>query len=60
MGVSIAVSTAYNGRRVTASTAYLAEVPPNLTVLTNTAVKRIIVTGKKAVGVEIPGGESNI
>lgn len=52
--------SALNGRRTTASGAFLpaSAVPTNLTILTDTAVERILFDNRKAVGVEIAGKKS--
>ncbi|MFZ0835305.1 MAG: GMC oxidoreductase, partial [Mycobacterium sp.] len=55
--VGYATSTIRNGRRVSAADAFLRPVRhrPNLTVLTRTAVRRILLEHGRAVGVEIYG-----
>ena len=52
-GISVNAMTTSNGRRVTASSAYLSDVPSNLTVLTDAMVEKIIFDGKRAVGVKL-------
>jgi len=51
--------TIWNGRRVSTASAYLrpAMQRPNLEVLTETYTRRILLDGKRAVGVEIRRGE---
>lgn len=52
LGMGVSPHTLHKGRRVTAASAYLAEVPSNLTILTDHCVTRVIMEGKKAIGVE--------
>ena len=52
IGISVCQLSAHNGKRVTASVAYLTSNPPNLTIVTETTVTRVLIRGKKAVGVE--------
>ena len=58
-GVGLHQATQKNGRRWSVSKAYLhpAMKRPNLTILTNTAVKQIIIDGKLATGVELIDGK---
>ncbi|KAL7947742.1 GMC oxidoreductase [Trichoderma barbatum] len=57
LGLGGALSvTAYNGLRVTADSAYLSDVPPNLTIKTESPVARILFDGKTAKGVELVNG----
>jgi choline dehydrogenase-like flavoprotein len=53
--IGYAMSTIKNGRRVSASTAFLKPVlhRPNLTVRTHTTVRRLVLESGRAVGVEI-------
>ncbi len=44
---------AFKGRRVTASAAFLSDVPSNLTILTESAIERILFDGRRAVGVQV-------
>jgi hypothetical protein len=46
----------HNGQRLTSATAYLASVPPNLTILSNTLISNIIFDGTKAIGVKAISG----
>ena len=55
--MSVCQISALNGRRTTASGAFLSAIPTNLTVLTNTTVERVLFHDRNAVGVEIAGGE---
>ena len=56
--MSVCQISALNGRRITASDAFLSASPTNLTILTNTTVKRILFNDQNAVGVEIAGKKS--
>ncbi|QDS72994.1 hypothetical protein FKW77_008946 [Venturia effusa] len=56
-GVGVCPSTGYRSYRSTASTAYLATVPSNLTIVIQSPASRIIFDGKKAVGVVAGGKE---
>ena len=58
LGVSICQVSAFNGHRTTASGAYLSDPPSNLTIMTGTAVTRILFQDQKAVGLELPGKKS--
>src|SRR5690606_37231778 len=51
--------TIWNGRRVSTASAYLrpAMQRPNLEVLTETYTRRILLDGKRALGVEVTTGE---
>ena len=60
LGISICQVSALNGRRVTAAGAYLSDIPPNLTILTDAAVERVLFEGHKAVGVALPGKKSKL
>lgn len=57
-GVGFYQSTTRNGRRWSSAQAFLreAEKRPNLTILTETRVGRVIIEGKRAVGVELLDG----
>ena len=50
--------TGYRGQRIPASSAYLSEVPPNLTIKTDTTVERVVFEADKAVGIDVPGRRS--
>jgi choline dehydrogenase len=54
-GIGYAPRTIYKGKRQSAATAFLrpAEKRPNLTVLTDSTVNRVVFRNKRAVGVEI-------
>ncbi|RDL31002.1 uncharacterized protein BP5553_09791 [Venustampulla echinocandica] len=57
-GMGIAPSTFFNGARVTAFTAYLSSPPPNLTILTNNVVAKVLFDDtKRAVGVSTLSGQ---
>lgn len=55
--IGYATSTIRSGRRVSAATAFLRPVRrrPNLTILTNTTVDRLVLENGKATGVEVRG-----
>jgi choline dehydrogenase-like flavoprotein len=52
----LAPLTRRDGRRVTAADAYLNAPPAGLRVVTDAAVNRIVLTGERAVGVEVGDG----
>ncbi|KAM0803866.1 glucose-methanol-choline oxidoreductase [Usnea florida] len=54
IGMSVGQICALDGRRITASNAFLSAAPANLTIITNAAVEKILFEGRKAVGVRIP------
>ena len=58
IGISVCQLSAHGGNRVTASGAYLASTPSNLTIRVNSSVSRLIFEGKKVVGVETNNGTS--
>ncbi|KAL8827722.1 MAG: hypothetical protein Q9170_006899 [Blastenia crenularia] len=58
LGISVCQLSTRNGHRVTASEAFLSSRPSNLTIMTNAAVTKISLQGKKAVGVQV--GEKQI
>lgn len=53
LGVSVCQVSAFNGQRTTASGAYLSTIPPNLTVRTDTIVRKILFQDIKAIGIEL-------
>ncbi|KAI9820634.1 MAG: hypothetical protein M1827_005003 [Pycnora praestabilis] len=55
LGLGIAPGTSHKGCRITAASAYLSNVPKNLTILTNTHITRLVFEAEKAVGVESNG-----
>lgn len=59
--IGYSTSTIRNGRRVSAATAFLrpALPRPNLTLLTNTTVQRVVVDNGRAVGLEIAGARGS-
>ena len=59
VGVSVCQLSAHDGNRVAASEAYLKSIPPNLTIVTDTTITKILIQGKKAVGVETRGKQCN-
>jgi choline dehydrogenase-like flavoprotein len=52
IGMGMGTVCIYKGQRLTASSAYLSSPLPNLTVVPNSSVARILFKGKTAVGVE--------
>lgn len=58
IGVSVCQQGIHDGKRVTASGAYLASSPPNLTIMTEASITKILFHDKKAVGVEAGGKQS--
>ena len=59
VSVSICQLSTHDDNRVTASEAYLNPIPPNLTIVTDTTITKILIQGKKAVGVETRGKQCN-
>lgn len=57
IGFGVPPGTIHDGLRVTAASAYLAQTPDNLKVLTDANVSRVLFEGKKAIGVELSKGE---
>ena len=55
IGVGVCQFSSCNGKRVTASEAYLTSDLPNLTIITETTITKIIIQENKAVGVESYG-----
>jgi choline dehydrogenase-like flavoprotein len=53
IGFGIAPSTTYRGLRTTAASAYLSEIPDNLTIITQSKVIRILFEGTKAIGINL-------
>ncbi|KAJ4865103.1 GMC oxidoreductase domain-containing protein [Trichoderma breve] len=56
LGLGVRSVTSYNGLRVTADSAYLFDIPPNLIIRTESPVARNLFDGKKAIGVELTSG----
>ncbi|KAI1846697.1 hypothetical protein JX266_007270 [Neoarthrinium moseri] len=56
IGMGIGTACIYKGIRVTASSAYIAKSPKNLTVVPNAQVERIVMKGDVAVGVQTIDG----
>lgn len=54
-GVGVSQVAAFEGLRVTASAAFLSNVPSNLTVMTQSAVERVLFEDRRAVGVDVGG-----
>lgn len=57
LGLGSVPSTARDGKRVTASKAYLQKTPRNLTILTEQHVVKVVLDGKKAVAVLVSSGK---
>ena len=57
LGVSVCQVSAHNGRRTTASGAYLSAVPSNLTIVTDVTAEKILFDQGKAVGVATNKGK---
>ncbi|KAJ5097673.1 hypothetical protein N7456_008394 [Penicillium angulare] len=55
IGMSVLINSAYNGLRSTAEDLLVGKEKKNLTIITNAPVQRVILEGKKAVGVESNG-----
>jgi choline dehydrogenase len=55
-GVAALQQSAAAGRRVGTDRGYLATAPSNLRIVTNVAATRIVITGGRAVGVEVVAG----
>ena len=53
IGMSVGQACALDGRRITASDAFLSAAPANLTIITDAAVEKILFEGRRAVGVRI-------
>ncbi|MDI1490431.1 MAG: hypothetical protein OHK93_001634 [Ramalina farinacea] len=59
VGAAIQQNAMVDGQRVSARTAFLKDVPSNLSIKTEITVHKVLFEGKKAVGVEHAGGKSN-
>ncbi|KAL8720302.1 MAG: hypothetical protein Q9225_002814 [Loekoesia sp. 1 TL-2023] len=55
LGVAVCQLSIREGHRVTASGAFFNPPPPNLTIMINAPVVRVLFQGKKAAGVEVNG-----
>ena len=55
IGAGIFPSSYANGYRTTSASAHLAKIPDNLTVWTNSPVARLLLKGKKVIGIEDVG-----
>lgn len=51
LGIAVCQQSTNNGRRVTASGAFLSTRPSNLKVMTNTAVTKVLIQDEEAIGV---------
>jgi choline dehydrogenase-like flavoprotein len=56
LGVAVCPTTASKSRRSTAASTFLEPAPANLTVKTNSPVAKVLLEGKKAIGVETLDG----
>ncbi|KAI9043216.1 GMC family oxidoreductase [Aspergillus affinis] len=54
LGMALVINSSHNGQRVTASDLLLG-APDNLTVITEAPIQRVVLDGKKAIGVESRG-----
>ncbi|KAI4114978.1 MAG: hypothetical protein LQ345_004335 [Seirophora villosa] len=55
IGIAVCQQTTHNGRRATASGAFLSQRPDNLHVMTDAAVTKVVFQGKKATAIEVNG-----
>lgn len=53
LGIAVCQQSTKNGRRVTASGAFLSTRPSNLQVMTNTAVTKVLIQDEEAIGIAI-------
>ena len=60
LGASVCQISARNGRRTTASGAYLSNVPPNLTIITDVTIEEILFDQSSAVGVKTSTGKDSM
>lgn len=58
LGMALVINSSHQGRRVTA-TDLLENAPENLTIITESPVQRVILSDKKAIGVESRGRQCN-
>lgn len=56
IGMGMASVCIYQGKRVTAANAYLSHTPPNLTIMTNVLVAKVLFEDRRAIGVKINDG----
>lgn len=56
LGLGMGTVNCYNGKRVTAASAYLPQCSSNLTIVTGALAARIVLQGKRAVAVETVDG----
>lgn len=59
LGMSLMINSASKGRRTTATDLFVG-IPDNLVVVTESPVQRVVVQGKKAVGVEVNGKQCKL
>lgn len=60
VGVGVCQLSTHDGKRVTASGAYLTSHRDNLTVMTETTVSKVLFQGSKAVAVQVDGKQCNL
>ena len=58
LGIAICQTSALEGRRTTASDTFLLSPPPNLTIITDAPVSKILFKDEKAIGVQALGKDS--
>ena len=58
IGIALSQYTAIDGRRITASDAFLSNRPSNLTVTVESPVEKILFEGQRAIGVQLSGKKS--
>lgn len=58
IGIAVCQQTTHNGRRATASGAFLSQRPDNLHIMTDAAVTKVVFQGKKATAIEVNGKKS--
>lgn len=56
IGMGMASVCIYKGKRVTAADAYLSHKEPNLTIVTDAPVAKVLFEGRRAIGVKINDG----
>ena len=58
LGIAVCQTSSLNGRRTTASDAFLSSTPANLTIMTDAPVSRVLIKDEKAIGVHVLGKDS--
>lgn len=59
LGIGVAPATVVGPARVTAASAYLKARPANLQIETSRQVRKVIFDGKRALAVDLDGGEQS-